>query len=152
MSEIWDGGCIDCLRREMLNRSPFSTIACVSTTPLIQSEFDKCCWLEEDSPGILHGNFENGLIFLRHCLHGNSVCNELESHYPADTWASAVPFETPPGGNEGHRDSPSLWFIYSVEAKGQIMIPAHQVSSNQPSSAREVKQVQQCMRHVNYHF
>lgn len=97
MSEIWDGGCIDCLRREMLNRSPFSLIACVSTTPLIQSEFDKCCWLEEDSPGILHGNFENGLIFLRHCLHGNSVCDELESHYPADTWASAVPFETPPG-------------------------------------------------------
>lgn len=97
MSEIRDGGCIDCLCHEMLNHSPFPLIACVSTTPLIQSEFDKCCWLEGDGLGILHGNFENGLIFLRHCLHGNRVCDELESHYPADTWASAVLFETPPG-------------------------------------------------------
>lgn len=117
MSKVRDSGCIDCLCREMLNPSLFSLIACVSKTLLIQSAFDKCCWLEEDSSGILHSNFENGPISLRHCLHGNSVCDELESHYPADTWASAAPSETPPLWNEGHRDSPSLWFIYSNGAK-----------------------------------
>lgn len=97
MSKIRHSGGIGCLLSGMLKRSLFSLIACVSTTPLIQSEFDKCCWLEEDSSGILHSNFENSLIFLRHCLHSNTICDELESHYCADTLASAVLFKTAPG-------------------------------------------------------
>lgn len=34
--------------------------------------------------------------------------DELESHYPADTWASAAPFETSSSWNEGHMGSRPL--------------------------------------------
>lgn len=43
--------------------------------------------------------------------------------------------------------APSLWFIYSIEAKGQIMIPAHLLSSYPPLSGG-MKQVQQCFEHI----
>lgn len=47
--------------------------------------------------------------------------------------------------------TPSLRFIYSIEAKGQIMFPAHLLGSYPPLSGG-MKQVQQCFEHINNHF
>lgn len=55
------------------------------------------CWWAEVSNDFRHDNSANSPIFLHHCLRGNSICNELHSHYPVDTRASAVPFRPLPG-------------------------------------------------------
>lgn len=54
--------------------------------------------------------------------------DELESHYPADTWASAVPFETSSCWNEGHMASHPFWVSDSPTQSGGQR--SHQDSSS----------------------